>query len=132
MDFCQKNICQIFIGMDRSLSCPHCPQPLGTFSALTLFSFPATFCCCSLAGEPMGNGITQSTGPFSFSSPVLTSPSPLLVFEERLFLGVRAPCMAFGLILPSQTWELHRLEDIHIPAGLTCRLAEIPLKEREA
>lgn len=38
--------------------------------------------------------------------------------------------MAFGLLPPSQTWELHRLEDIHIPADLTCSLAEIPLKER--
>lgn len=81
-------VCQIFIGMGRSLSCPHRPQPLGTSSALMLFSFPSTFCFCSLAGELMGNGITESTGPvpFSllFSFPALTSPSPLLVFEERL------------------------------------------------
>lgn len=37
----------------------------------------------------------------SFSFPVLTSPSPWLVFEERLFLGVGAPCMAFGFLPPS-------------------------------
>lgn len=38
--------------------------------------------------------------------------------------------MAFGLLAPSQTWDLHRLEHIHIPAGLTYSSAEIPLKER--
>lgn len=71
------------------------------------FLLPCNILLCSLAEELMGNGITESTGPFSFLSPVLTSSSPLLFFEERLFLGVRGPCMAFGLLPPSQTWELH-------------------------
>lgn len=32
-------ICKIFIGMDRSFSCPHCPQLLGTFSDAFLLPF---------------------------------------------------------------------------------------------
>lgn len=55
-------ICQIFLQMDGTFFCPHCPQPPGVLSALLLFPFPVTFSAVAWLEDGWGTAARSPHG----------------------------------------------------------------------
>lgn len=87
-------ICQFFLRTDRTLSCPHCPQPPGTLSSLLLFLFPVTFAAVAWLEDWWGTA-ARSTQPM-LAGPARASPAPR--HESLSPLGMPgSPCLLFWL-----------------------------------